>query len=73
MTGNEPRPQSTALREAHPPFNPGPPPHRHSGPAFGAGEAFREIVPGEQMLTLADEEELLQRASRRAPRRSTGA
>jgi quercetin dioxygenase-like cupin family protein len=97
-----------------PPSDPGTPPHRHSGPAFGyvvegemlfelegepervvgAGEAFWEpggdvihyqdgnnlddirlrftvtmlCEPGQPMLTLVDEEELVQRADRRAPR-----
>jgi len=97
-----------------PPGDPGTPPHRHSGPAFGyvlagemvfelegepprvvrAGEAFWEpggdvihyqdgnnrddipvrfIVfmlcePGKPMLTLVDEDELVQRKERRAPR-----
>lgn len=97
-----------------PPGDPGTPPHRHSGPAFGyvvegemlfelegepervvrAGEAFWEpggdvihyqdgnnrddirlrftvtmlCEPGQPMLTLVDEEELVQRADRRAPR-----
>jgi quercetin dioxygenase-like cupin family protein len=52
-----------------PPGDPGTPPHRHSGPAFGyvvEGEMLCE--PGQPMLTLVDEEELVQRADRRAPR-----
>src|SRR5262249_27716425 len=98
----------------YPPGDPGAPPHRHSGPAFGyvvegemlfelegepervvrAGEAFWEpggdvihyrdgnnrhdvrlrftgtrlCEPGKPMLTLVDEDELAQRADRRAPR-----
>jgi quercetin dioxygenase-like cupin family protein len=97
-----------------PPGDPGTPPHRHSGPAFGyvlegemvfelegeparvvrAGEAFWEpggdvihyqdgnnrddipvrftvfmlCEPGRPMLTLVDEEELVRRKHRRAPR-----
>jgi quercetin dioxygenase-like cupin family protein len=97
-----------------PPGDPGTPPHRHSGPAFGyvlegevvfelegeparvvrAGEAFWEpggdvihyqdgnnradipvrftvsmlCEPGKPMLTLVDEEELVRRKNRRAPR-----
>ncbi|MEV4808792.1 cupin domain-containing protein [Micromonospora avicenniae] len=97
-----------------PPGDPGTPPHRHPGPAFGyvldgemvfelegqparvvrAGEAFWEpggdvihyqdgnnrddipvrftvtmlCDPAKPMLTLVDEEELVQRANRRAPR-----
>jgi quercetin dioxygenase-like cupin family protein len=95
-----------------PPGDPGTPPHRHSGPAFGyvlegemvlelegarvvrAGEAFWEpggdvihyqdgnncddipvrftvtmlCEPGKPMLTLVDEEELIPRKNRRAPR-----
>ena len=96
----------------YPPGDPGTPPHRHAGPAFGyvldgemvfelegepprvlrAGEAFWEpggdvihyqdgnhrtdapvrftvtmfCAPGEPMLTLVDDEELAQRAGRRA-------
>jgi quercetin dioxygenase-like cupin family protein len=98
----------------YPPGDPGTPPHRHSGPAFGyvlegetvfelegepprlirAGETFWEpggdvihyqagnnrddiklrftvtmlCEPGTPMLTLVDEEELLQRKNRRVPR-----
>jgi quercetin dioxygenase-like cupin family protein len=97
-----------------PPGDPGTPPHRHPGPAFGyvldgemvfelegeparvvrAGEAFWEpggdvihyqdgnnrddipvrftvamlCEPGKPMLTLVDEEELVRRKNRRAPR-----
>jgi quercetin dioxygenase-like cupin family protein len=100
-----------------PPGDPGTPPHRHPGPAFGyvlegemvfelegepervirAGEAFWEpggdvihyqdgnnrtdipsrflvtmmCTPGKPMLTLVDEDELAQRADRRAPRPSS--
>ncbi|MFC7760238.1 cupin domain-containing protein [Catellatospora bangladeshensis] len=103
-------------RDRVPPGDPGTPPHRHSGPAFGyviegemllevegepervvrAGEAFWEpggdvihyqdgnhrddvrlrftvtmlCEPGKPMLTLVDEEELVQRRDRRAPRPS---
>ncbi|MBT2392190.1 cupin domain-containing protein [Streptomyces sp. ISL-1] len=99
-----------------PPGDPGTPPHRHSGPAFGyvlegemlfelegepervirAGEAFWEpggdvihyqdgnnrkdvpsrfvvtmmCEPGQPMLVLVDEDELIQRKDRRAPRPS---
>src|SRR5258708_32291509 len=99
-----------------PPGDPGHPPHRHSGPAFGyvlegemvfelegeparvvrAGEAFWEpggdvihyqdgnnrgdmsvrftvimlCEPGKPMLTFVDEEELVRRKNRRAPRTS---
>ncbi|MFI7311658.1 cupin domain-containing protein [Streptomyces hygroscopicus] len=99
---------------AFPPGDPGTPPHRHAGPAFGymlegemrfelegepervirAGETFWEpggdvihyqdgnnrtdswsrflvtmvCAPGRPMLTLVDDEELAQRADRRAPR-----
>ena len=97
----------------YPPGDPGAPPHRHSGPAFGyvldgemvfelegapgrvirAGEAFWEpggdvihyqdgnnrddipvrftvtmlCEPGQPMLTLVDDDELVRRAARRAP------
>jgi quercetin dioxygenase-like cupin family protein len=99
-----------------PPGDPGTPPHRHPGPAFGyvvegemrfelegqpervirAGEAFWEpggdvihyqdgnnrtdswvrfvvtmmCVPGKPMLVLVDDDELVQRKDRRAPRPS---
>lgn len=107
---------ATTLVIEYPPGDPGAPPHRHFGPAFGyvlegemllelegeperivrAGEAFWEpggdvihyqdgnarddvrlrftvtmlCEPGKPMLVLVDEEELAQRADRRAPRPS---
>ncbi|MEV0055138.1 cupin domain-containing protein [Saccharopolyspora shandongensis] len=104
----------TTIVVEFPPGDPGTPPHRHPGPAFGyvldgemvfelegeparvvrAGEAFWEpggdvihyqdgnnrddvpvrftvtmlCEPGKPMLTLVDEEELIRRKNRRAPR-----
>lgn len=61
----------------YPPGDPGTPPHRHSGPAFGfvlEGEMVLELEglcePGKPMLTLVDEEEPARRKGRRAPRPS---
>lgn len=48
----------------YPPGDPGAPPHRHSGPAFGY---VLEGAPDQPMFTLVDTDELAARRDRRHP------
>ncbi|MEV1244266.1 cupin domain-containing protein [Nonomuraea sp. NPDC050022] len=59
----------------YPPGDPGAPPHRHPGPAFGVvleGENTVTMLceSGKPMFTLVEEAEPAQRKDRRAPRPS---